>query len=67
MTGDRGVGIVSDISPTFGPTSGGTRITIKGQGLTLTQDVPRVLIGDMDCEVLNDAWVTLPVNTRVEP
>ena len=46
--------IVRDISPTFGPASGGTRVTIKGQAPTLTQSVPRVLIGDTECEVLYD-------------
>ena len=61
------MGIVSDIFPTFGPASGGTRITVTGQALALTRDVPRVLIGDMECEVLNDGLVTLPVNTHVEP
>ena len=46
------MGIVRDISPTFGPASGGTRVTIKGQGLNPTQNVLRMLIGDMECEVL---------------
>ena len=48
------MGIVRDISPTFGPASGRTRVTIKGRGLSLTLDVLRVLIEGMECEVLNE-------------
>ncbi|TMS39516.1 hypothetical protein L596_006026 [Steinernema carpocapsae] len=57
---------VESISPTFGPVSGGTKITVRGRNLNIGSNTS-VLLDDLPCEILPESNSTRSVVCVTSP
>lgn len=57
---------INSLSPTFGPASGGTQVTISGQGFT-TSPQPRVTFGSVLAQFVSSTSTSVVVNAPQSP